>query len=92
MTMIYCQERNGMHEFYMTLDRNEYYLFSQKYRVGVDKFYRKGVQLDKGIKHGIGRTDYAIHQTMDKVKRHIRYIEKEYNLIILDKTKIRAAA
>ncbi len=92
MTRIYCQEKNGMHEFYMTIDRNDYYLFSQKYRVGVDSFYKGGVQLDKGIRHGIGRTDCAIHRTMDKVKRHIRYIEQEYDLVILEKTKMRAAA
>lgn len=92
MTKIYCQERNGMHEFYMTLDKSDYYLFSQKFRVGVDNFYKKGVLLDKGIKHGIGKTDCAIHRTMDKVKRHIRYIEQEYELVILDRTKMKATA
>lgn len=92
MTKIYCQERNGMHEFYMTFDRDDYYLFSQKYRVGVDNFYRGGVQLDKGIKHGIGKTDCAIHRTMDKLKRQIRYIEQEYDLAILDRTRMKVAA
>ena len=91
MTKIYCKERKNMHDFYISVDRNDYYLFSQKYKTGVDNYYKGGVQLDKGIRHGIGRTDCAIHRTMDKLKKQIRYIEQEYNLIILNQTKARAA-
>lgn len=92
MTRIYCSRNDGMHDFYITLGQQEYYLFSQKYRAGVDRFYKGGVPLDKGISHGIGRTDYAIHHTIDKIKRHIRYIEQEHSVEILEKTKFRAAA
>ncbi len=92
MTRIYCNRKDDMHVFYIKLDQQDYYLFSQKYRAGVDRFYKNGVPLDKGIRHGIGKTDYALHQTIDKIKRHIRYIEKEYAVEILNRTKLKAAA
>jgi len=92
MTKIYCkEEKRGQHEFYIVVDKDEYYLFSQNYRAGVDSYYRGGVQLNKGICHGMGKTDCAIHRTMDKLKKQIRYIEQEYDLAILKQTKMRAA-
>ena len=92
MTKIYCkEEKRGQHEFYIVVDKNEYYLLSQSYRVGVDKYYRGGVQLNKAICHGMGKTDCAIHRTMDKLMKQIRYIEQEYDLAILNQTKLKAA-
>ena len=92
MEKIFCKERNGMHEFYLILGREEFYMFSQKYKFGVDRYYRNGVLLNKGIRHGIGKSDRAIHHTIDKVKRYIRYIEDEYGFIILDQTKIKSSS
>jgi len=92
MTKIYCKEKIGVHEFYIKVDREEYYLFSQKYRRGVDNYYKSGVLLNKGICHGIGKTDCSIHRTMDKIRRHIRYLENEYDIAILDQTKMKATA
>ena len=86
MNSIICKRRDKMHDFYVVVDRKEYYLFTQKYRAGVDDFYRGGVNLDKGIKHGIGKSDCSIHRTIDKLKRQIRYIETENEIAILDKT------
>ena len=92
MIKIYCEEKNGMHIFYLVIGTEKLFLFSQVFKVGVDLYFRKGVSLNKGIRHGIGKTDRAIHRTIDKVKRHIRYIEKEYDLIILDQTRMKATA
>lgn len=92
MIKIYCTERKGMHDFYIIVEKENFYLFSQKYKTGVDKYYRNGVQLNKGIRHGIGKTDCAIHRTMDKLKKNIRYIEKEYDVVILNQTKMKVSA
>ena len=86
MKKIICTRRGDFHDFYMVVDETRYYLFSQKYRKGVDRFYRNGTTLDKGIKHGIGISDQAIHRTMDKLKRQIRYIETENEIAVLNKT------
>jgi len=91
MTKIYYKEGRGKHSFYMLNDRKEYYLFTQSKRKGVGAFYRGGVTLDRAINHGIGRRDRAIHQTMDKLIRNIKYIEEENDIVVLKKTGRKAA-
>ena len=91
MTKIYYRAIKGEHVFYIDTSRNTYYLFTQPKRRGVAKFYRGGVILDRAINHGIGRRDYAIHKTMNKLVQQIEYIEKENNIIILKKTKKKVA-
>ena len=92
MTIIFCRTTEKKHDFYVRTKGKDYYLFSQKRRKSVGEFYEKGVMLDKAINHGIGRTDWAIHHTMDKLIPHIRYIESENKISILRKTKNRKAA
>ena len=92
MTIVFCRRTEKNHDFYVRTDGNDFYLFSQKRRKSVGEFYEKGVILDKAINHGIGRPDWAIHHTMDKLVPYIRYIESEYKISILKKTKNRKAA
>lgn len=69
-------------------------MFDQSFRRGVDDFFRNGVIIDKALNHGIGRWDYAIHQTMDKLKMYIKYIESQNDITVLKNTskKMRAVA
>lgn len=90
MTSIYYERTNGMHDFYLSNDGNDYYLFSQTVRRSVDFFYRGGVEIDKALCHGIGKRDLAIHHTMDKLIVYIKYIEVEYDIIVLRETKKKA--
>jgi hypothetical protein len=94
MNRIFCRRRGEMHEFYISADGTEYYLFTQAFRRSVDEYYRQGVIIDKAISHGIGRKDRAIHKTMDKLKLYIRYIEAQEEIVLLRKTgkKMRTAA
>ena len=92
MTTIYCRSNSNKHDFYLNFEGYTYYLFSQPFRYGVDEFFKNGVKLDKAINHGIGRSDFAIHHTMDKLKAYIKYIETEYEVIILKQTKRKKAA
>ena len=74
MAKVYCTAKDDTHEFYLNANGCDYYLFSQNRRKSVDSFYRHGVYLEKAINHGIGRSDWAIHHTMDKLMNYIPYI------------------
>lgn len=87
ITTIYCKTNDTVQDFYMIHNNEEIYLFTQKRKASVERFYASGVNLDKALCHGIGNSNYAIHKTMDKLRLYIRYIEKEYDIILLNKTK-----
>lgn len=87
MVKIYCTKDKGKHNFYLLHNKEKYYLFSQAPKRSVESFYKNGIHLDKALNHGIGKRDYAIHHTMDKLRIYIRYIETEYDIVILDTTR-----
>jgi len=87
-SIIYCSvSKQGDHTFYLRLDGDEYYLFTQKHRKSVHKFYSDGVRLDDAIDFGRSHRDNAITRTMSKLPMYIRYIEKENGIAVLNKTK-----
>lgn len=86
---IYCKEKTkGMHSFYIITDNGlEYFLFSQNYRKGVQNFFGKGVRLDQARNFAKSNKDSAIMRTMHKIPMYIKYLEKEYGIEILEKTR-----
>lgn len=87
-TMIYCEPTDrGVHSFFMSNNGREYYLFSQAYRKGVDEYYGKGVLFCDAMKYSKAHNDSAIIRTMSKIPMYVRYIEQEYGIEILDRTK-----
>ncbi len=89
-TMIYCETtEKAIHVFYMINEGKSYYLFSQDYRKGVQEFYHKGVRLDESVDFSKAHKDTAIERTMTKIPMYIKYIEKEYGIEVLERTKKR---
>ena len=87
-TMIYCKTpKKGVHAFYMVNEGETYYLFSQDYRRGVQVFYHRGVRLDESLDYSKAHRDAAIERTMSKIPMYIKYIEKEYGIEVLERTK-----
>ncbi|MBR4400473.1 MAG: hypothetical protein IKT09_02130 [Synergistes sp.] len=88
-TTIYCRLTNkGVHSLYLLVGTEEFFLFSQAYRKGVEEYYgRGGVHIDESMKHSRAHNNSAITKTMDKIPMYIRYIEKEYDIKVLEKTK-----
>lgn len=93
---IYCEisydvvKEQAYHEFYVTADGKKYYLFKQEYRKGVREYFRQdGVTLDRALNNGYANS--AVRRTIDKLPNYIRYIEKEYGIAILNKTKKKEA-
>lgn len=84
---IYCKTtKKGIHSFYLQFRNETYFLFSQNYRKGVQKFYRNGVVLNDSFKHSKSRRDNAIEKTMTKIPMYIKYLEKEYGIEVLRQT------
>lgn len=83
---VYCIVKNGLLDFYVTCNGNSYYLFQQKYRKGVYRYYCNGIILNNAIKFSKSHYDTAIMKVMEKIPSYICYIEKEYNVSIMNKT------
>ena len=87
-TMIYCKPtQQGVHSFYLVTGGEEYFLFSQNYRKGVQEYFSRGVYLDDSMKFAKTKNDSAIIRTMTKLPMYIRYIEKEYEIEVYEQTK-----
>lgn len=87
-TKIYCtQTKSDIHSFYLITGEQRYYMFSQNYRTGVHKYFKNGVLLNDAMKHSKTHKDHALIRTMNKIPMYIKYIEKEYDVQILEKTK-----
>jgi hypothetical protein len=52
----------------------------------VDEYFKGGVILERAIDFGKSRQNEAIQRTMQKLPSYIKYIEKEYEIQILNKT------
>ncbi len=87
-TMIYCKPTDkGVHSFYLVSGNEEYFLFSQSYRKGVEEYFGKGVCIDDSLKHSRAHFDTAICRTMDKIPMYVKYVEKEYEIEVFERTK-----
>lgn len=91
-TTIYCKPTSkGVHSFYLLIGIEEFFLFSQAYRKGVDEYYGRGVQIDESINYAKAHNDSAVIRTMRKIPMYVRYVEKEYAIEVLEQTKKRSS-
>lgn len=89
-TYIYCKATaQGVHSFFLTTQEGEFFLFNQSYRKGVQTYFGKGVSLTESRNFAKSNHDSAIIKTMSKLPTYIRYIEKEYGVLVLNQTKKR---
>lgn len=91
-TTIYCKPTDkGVHSFYLTVGNEDFFLFSQDYRKGVEEYYGKGVRIDESMKYSRAHNDSAITRTMDKIPMYIKYVEREYDIEVFERTKRKSA-
>ncbi len=87
---VFCKSTSReVHSFFIVVNSEKYYLFSQSYRKGVQHYFGQGVRLDEATDFSRAHHDAAVMKTMSKLPMYIRYIEKEYDLEILEQTKKR---
>jgi len=91
--MVYDEHKDqAYHDFYIKYENKDYFLFRQKYRKGIKEYFGyNGVTLTRAFKNHWNKLDTAVVRTIDKIPIYIRYIEKEYDLAILERTKKRRA-
>lgn len=83
---IYCNSaQHGVNSFFVTVSNKDYYLFSQDYRRSVALYYGAGVRFEDAIDYSKSRNDRNICKTMAKLPAYIRYVEKEYGVVVYDK-------
>lgn len=84
---IFCRTvAKGKQSFYVTVNGDKYFLFTQDYRVSNKKFFQNGVSISE-INNYSGVHSAAVRKTLDKLPSYIRYVEKEYGVAIYEKTK-----
>lgn len=90
--IISCKENSrGRLSFYLTAKDENYFLFYQKYKTGVNKLFSAGMRLDEAIDFSRAKGDFAVLHTMEKLPSYIRYIEREYDVAIFHKTEKKVA-
>ncbi len=86
MKKIICKvPEKGTHAFYYIDGNKEYYLFSQDFRQSIKEIFAIGVNINE-LKN-ITSKSHAVNRTLDKLPAYIKYIENEYGIEILNKTK-----
>ncbi len=76
----------GIIAYYIISGQGEYFLFTQKFRHSSYDYFHNGIPLEKAIKHP-SRNDAAISNTIRRILPSIHYIEKTYDIQLLNKTK-----
>ena len=84
---IYCKTlEKGKQSFYVVFEGKEYYLFSQSFRRSNKEVFGNKVYLSE-FRMLKKHHSHSVRFTIEKLYSHIRYIEKEYNICLLDKSQ-----
>ena len=87
-TIVFCKvSEKDIIKFFLKHDNKIYYLFSQNYRKSAHLHFKHGVALEDTMDFCKAHGDQAIIHTMDKIPVYIKYIEKEYQISVYNKTK-----
>ena len=85
---IYCKTTSkGVQSFYANVHGQDHFLFSQNYRTGVRNYFIRPKSIDKALDFSCANGDFCLVHTMEKLPSYIRYIEREYGIEVLDKTR-----
>ena len=84
---IYCTTTaKGKQTFYLMAQGTKYFLFMQAFRRSNKEVFEQGISLfdlRKLKKH----CSFSVRHTAEKIPAHIRYIEQEYGISIMEMTK-----
>ena len=84
---IYCRTTaKGKQTFYLMAQGTKYLLFVQAFRRSNKEVFEQGISLfdlRKFKKH----CSYSVRHTAEKIPAHIRYLEQEYGISVMEMTK-----
>ena len=86
-SIVFCKTtEKAIHSFFVKVNGKDYFLFKQDFKKSNKDFFYNGVSVyDISNYSGIHST--SVKKTLDKLPTYLRYIEKEYDVAIYDKTK-----
>ena len=85
-TEIYCKTIvGGKQEFHLRMGQVSYLLFVQSYRASNRDYFGNGKPLTAALDI-TGVRSWATRKTIEKLLPAIKYIEKEYDIAILERT------
>ena len=86
---IYCKTTGkGQQSYYLTVNGEDYFLFTQKFRRSNKEFFANGVTIDEAL-NWAGQRSESVIRTMRKLPSYISFVESEYGISVLKKTKKR---
>ncbi len=86
-TKIICKEtKRGTLSFYAVINSREYFLFQQVFKKTVYDYFINGVNVNSTTNYSSAHS-HTVRKTLDKLPSYLRYIEKEYDVEIYEKTK-----
>lgn len=93
-TWIQCKNSSkfGIVDFFLISGNTSYYLFSNKFRQGLWKFYNNGVRYEKAIDYKKANNDHSVINAMRRLRLSISHIEKHENVYIPEKNRCRKPA
>ena len=86
--LLYKPEK-GKTQFFLDHNGNTYYLFQQPYRKSVCAFFERGVVLNDVFNYSRAKRNPRIVKTISKLPYSTHYIESEYGIAVLERTKRR---
>lgn len=83
--MIYCEsDKKGTLKFYIRSNGEDYFLFTQTFRVSVARYYRRGVTVDQALRLNQSKMrNHAMAKITEKLPSYLRYLEREYSVQLL---------
>ncbi|MBR6385126.1 MAG: hypothetical protein IKS03_03270 [Ruminococcus sp.] len=92
--VIICKNSStkGIINFFAEDSTQSYFLFQQKFRHSTYDFYKKGIPVRQAFSHRSTHRDRAIENVIKRLPSQISYIEKEYGVAILNRTKAKKSA
>ena len=86
---VYCVPGNGVMYFYLKAKDGDHYLCGKPYNHRVRKMFENGISVDEIFSKRSHAYDSVFWNIFDDLPKHIKYIEKEYDLQITKKSKNR---
>ena len=84
---VFCKTTaKATQSFFVKVGGRDYFLFQQDFRKSNKEFFRNGVGVH-AINNYSRVHSTVVRKTLDKLPSYIRYIEKEYDVAIYEKTK-----
>lgn len=83
---VVCKEvEKGTLSFYVVAEGKEFYLFQQPFKKSVKDYFGGGVLINEA-NYASARGE-AVKKTLDKLPSYLKYIEKEYDVAVFEKTR-----